>query len=121
MDIYAFTDNAIMQQIGIKLKEERVAQNISQVALAEASGLSQFSVSQIENGHNTSILSILAILRALNRLEILDELFAEKPISPVALSALLKSQKQRKRSYPKGGESGLLKAGEGDFNWDEDK
>lgn len=119
MDIYAFTDNAILQQIGMKLKEERVAQNISQIALAQASGLSQFSISQIENGHNTSILSILAILRALNRLELLDDLFAEKTISPVAISAFLKSQKQRKRSYPKGEGNGLLLAGEGDFNWDD--
>lgn len=120
MDIYSYTDNAILQQIGAKLKEERIAQNISQMALAEASGLSQFSVSQIENGHNTSLLSILAILRVLNRLEVLDELFAEKPISPVALSALMKSQKKRKRSYPKVTDEKITTmAAESDFNWDE--
>lgn len=119
MDIYSYTDNAILQQIGAKLKEERIAQNISQMALAEASGLSQFSVSQIENGHNTSLLSILAILRVLNKLEVLDELFAEKPISPVALSALMKSQKKRKRSYPKVTDEKITMAAESDFNWDE--
>ena len=119
MDIYAYTDNAILKQIGAKLKEERMAQNISQTTLAERSGLSQFSVSQIENGHNTSLLSILAILRTLNKLEVLAELFAEKPISPVALSALMKSQKQRKHSYPTGKEGGLNMAADIDFNWDE--
>ena len=118
-DIYAYTDKAILRQIGEKLKEERLAQNISQTALAEASGLSQFSISQIENGHNTSLLSVLAILRVLNRLDVLSEIFAEKPISPVALSALMKKQKKRTHTYPLGEQDNITIACENDFNWDE--
>lgn len=101
MDIYAFTDKSILKQIGLKVKEARIAKNISQAALAEACGLSQFSISQVENGHNTSLESMIMILRALNRLEVLEELFAEKPISPIALSEMRRKEKIRKHAYSK--------------------
>ena len=99
VDIYALTDSAILLQIGQKLKEARIEQNISQKALAESSGLSTFSISQMENGHNTSLLSLIMVLRALNRLDVFEGLFREKPISPVALSELMKKNQQRKRAY----------------------
>jgi len=99
MDIYAIKDKAIMKQLGARLKEERIAQNISQVQLAEASGLSQFSVSRIENGYNTSILSILGVLRVLHRLELLNDLYPKKKRGRKPASA--EPVKERKRSYHK--------------------
>ncbi|MBR1388410.1 MAG: helix-turn-helix transcriptional regulator [Prevotella sp.] len=98
-DIYALTDSAILELIGQKLKEARVEQNISQKALAENCGLSAFSISQMENGHNTSLLSLVMVLRALNRLEIFAELFREKPLSPVAISEYMKKNPRRQRAY----------------------
>lgn len=119
MDIYAFTDKAILKQIGTKIKEERVAKNISQSALAEACGLSQFSISQVENGHNTSLGSLIMILRALNRLEVLDGLFAEKPISPIALSQMQKKEGVKKHAY-KRNNANVNENENADFNWDEE-
>ena len=120
MDVYAYTDSAILKQIGQRIKKERVAKNITQTGLAEACGLSQFSISQVENGHNTSLSSIIAILRALNRLEVLEALFAEKPISPIALSEMQRKQKPKKHAYTKGqGGSGQGADEAVDFNWDE--
>lgn len=101
MDIYSFPDNAILKQIGLKIKAARIADNISQSALAKACGLSQFSISQIENGHNTSLMGIIMILRALNRLDVLEELFAEKPVSPIELSELRKKSVEKKHAYKK--------------------
>lgn len=98
-EIYALTDGAILVQIGAKLKEERVERNLSQKDLATACGLSAFSISQMENGHNTSLLSLIMVLRALNRLEILEELLRERPVSPVAMSEYMKKHPERKRAY----------------------
>lgn len=119
-DIYELTDNAIMAQIGLKLKEERVARNISQKELARTCGLSMFSISQIENGHNTSLLSLIMILRALERLDILNDLFAEKQLSPVAYSEAMKKmqmneRKHAYRSYSMGNPDRRVAE---DFNWD---
>ena len=98
-EIYALTDGAILVQIGEKLKEERVERNLSQKDLATACGLSAFSISQMENGHNTSLLSLIMVLRALNRLEILEELLRERPVSPVAMSEYMRKHPKRKRAY----------------------
>ena len=98
-DIYALTDNAILVQMGTKLKEARIEKNLSQKDLAAACGLSAFSISQMENGHNTSLLSLIMVLRALNRLEILEELLRERPVSPVAISEYMKKHPERKRAY----------------------
>jgi len=70
------TDVEILQKIGSKLKELRLEQNVKQKELAEKSGLSMFSISQMETGHNTSMQSIIQFLRALNRLDILAPLFS---------------------------------------------
>lgn len=116
-DIYALSDQAIIVQIGSKIKESRVAKNLSQKALADACGLSAFSISQIENGHNTSLLSLVMVLRALSRLDILEVFFEEEPISPVALSKYMKQHPRRQRAYRSKDQT---VAPEGsDFNWDE--
>ena len=60
-NIYALTDKAIFVQIGKKLKEARVSQNMSQKTLATASGMSMFSISQMENG-----IIVLYLLPSLN-------------------------------------------------------
>lgn len=117
-DIYALTDPAIIAQIGQKLKEARIEQNISQKTLADRCGLSSFSISQMENGHNTSLLSIVMVLRALNRLEILAEFFREKPISPVAISEYMKKNPQRHRAYNTKNETDKKDMSENDFNWE---
>ena len=117
-DIYALTDAAILAQIGQKLKEARIEQNISQKALADSCGLSTFSISQMENGHNTSLLSLVMVLRALNRLEIFAELFREKPISPVALSEYMKKNPQRQHAYNTKVEADKKDRSSKDFNWD---
>lgn len=120
MDIYSLTDRAILGEIGRKLKEVRLKQNIAQKELAESCGLSTFSISQMEHGHNTSLLSLIMVLRALNRLDVLEDLLQEEPISPVALSAFAKKHSVRKRSgsskHQKGEED--LSATE-NFDWDD--
>lgn len=119
-DIYSYSDNAILQQIGQKLKDARLAQNISQRKLAEDSGMSNFSISQMESGHNTSVLSLIMVLRALNKLDVLSDLFMEEPISPIALSEAMKKQRKRKHAYQFDTESApSMVADETDFNWDE--
>ena len=120
-DIYALSDPAILAQIGKRLKEARIEQNISQKLLADSSGLSPFSISQMENGHNTSLLSLIMVLRALNRLDVFEGLFREKPVSPVALSKYMKKNPQRQHAYsmnPTAEKGGEITS---DFSWDEDK
>lgn len=72
MNYDEISDIELLQRIGAKLKEIRLKQNIKQKELAKRAGLSMFSISQMETGHNTSMQSIIQVLRALNRMDMLD-------------------------------------------------
>ena len=97
MDVYALTNDAIMRQIGLKLKELRIEKNMKQKDLSETSGVSLFTISAVENGKTTSMLTIIQLLRALEHLDYLDRFFQEQAISPIAYSKLLQNNTKRER------------------------
>lgn len=97
MDLYAQTNDAIMRLIGSKLKELRIEKNMKQAELADASGVSVFTISSVENGKTTSLLTIVQLLRALEHLDYLDRFFQEKTISPIAYAKLMKNNKKKIR------------------------
>lgn len=97
IDLYLASDKVLLKEIGQKVKRLRIAANVSQKALAERSGVSAFSISQIENGSNPSLLTLLMILRALNALNMMYLFFEEEPISPIAIAKLAEKQRIRQR------------------------
>lgn len=86
------TDEEILKKIGAKLKEIRLEANMKQRELSEKSGLSMFSISQIETGHNTSILSLIQVLKVLDRMDMLEPFMKEREIDPELLEKFIKSQ-----------------------------
>lgn len=86
------TDEEILKKIGAKLKEIRLEANMKQRELSEKSGLSMFSISQIETGHNTSILSLIQVLKVLDRIDMLEPFMKEREIDPELLEKFIKSQ-----------------------------
>ena len=97
MDLYIQTNDAIMRQIGSKLKELRIERNMKQTELADASGVSVFTISSVENGKATSLLIIIQLLRALEHLDYLERFFQEEAISPIDYAKLLKNNKRKVR------------------------
>lgn len=97
MDIYSLTNDAIMRQIGSKLKELRIEKNMKQTELADAAGISVFTISAVENGKTTSLLTIVQLLRALEHLDYFDSFFQEEAMSPIAYAKLMKKNKKKER------------------------
>ena len=97
MDIYALTNDAILKQMGSKLKELRIIRGMKQTELAEASGVSVFTISAAENGKTTSMLTIIQILRALENLDYLSQFFQQQEISPIAYAKLMEKNKRKER------------------------
>lgn len=91
------TDRALLSLAGQKIKQIRLAKQLSQQELSKRSGLSVFSISQIENGSNTSFLSLLALLRAMGKLDMISSFWADEPINPIALADYAKAHPQPKR------------------------
>ena len=112
MDLYAQTNDAILRQIGSKLKELRIEKNMKQAELADASGVSVFTISSVENGKTTSQLTIVQLLRALGHLDYLDRFFQEETISPIAYAKLLKNNKKKIRV-----KSSSTDTNKGDSEW----
>ena len=77
------TDNAIMEELGRRLRQARLARNVSQGALAEEAGVARFTLQRIEEGRSTSTANLIKLLRALDLLEGLDGLVPEGIGRPV--------------------------------------
>ncbi|HHV85540.1 MAG TPA: helix-turn-helix domain-containing protein [Petrimonas sp.] len=95
MDWYYMSDNAILQEIGQRLRSYRRKRKLTQKVLAERTGLSLFTIAQIEQGKAVSLSSLLPVLRELRLLNNLDAFIPNIPESPINLL-----NKQRKNKKP---------------------
>ena len=98
MELYAPTDNMILEKIGENIKRMRLEHNISQKELASSAGVAISSIAALERGENISLKTLVPILRALNSLHMLSDFLKEPEISPIAYAKQLDGQKTRKRA-----------------------
>jgi DNA-binding XRE family transcriptional regulator len=84
MDLYYLTDSALIEYLGGKLAELRIASNMTQAELSGVAGVGVSTVREAEKGGNISLAKLVRILRALGRLELLEPFFAPAPVSPIA-------------------------------------
>lgn len=94
----AMSDTAIVEKIGIFIKNERLSSNKTQSQLAEQAGINRSTISQIENGEAISMLSLIQIMRALNILQLLDIFSVSTEISPIELARKDQQKRQRARN-----------------------
>jgi transcriptional regulator with XRE-family HTH domain len=83
---YAMSDPAIVTELGSLIRRIRLQKNITQQQLADKSGLYRSTISEMENGRASSLLSFIVVLRGLEKLEILNSLSDIPPISPLKLA-----------------------------------
>jgi len=98
-DWYALSDPAIVQEIGKQLKRMRLKNNLTQQELANRSGLFRSTISEIENGRISSVLSLIQLLRGLNNLELLENFVVQEELSPLMVAE--QQAKMRKRASGK--------------------
>lgn len=96
---YALSDPAIIEEIGKQLKRMRLKNNFTQQELANRSGLFRSTISEIENGRISNLLSLIQLLRALNTLELLNAFVVKEEISPLMVAE--QQAKMRKRASGK--------------------
>lgn len=83
MEITQFdSDNAVLSEIGTRLERIRLSKNVSQVQLAENSGVSRATVERVERGEAVNFKSVLRILRSLGMIEALGEVIVEPRLGP---------------------------------------
>lgn len=98
IDIYASSDNRLIELIGTKVKNLRLNKNMSQASVATDSGVTISVVQRLEKGAGCTLLNLIKILRGINGLNLISDFFKQEPVSPRMLAQLANKKKARKRA-----------------------
>ncbi len=94
-DISLLSDVAILQEIGMFIKNKRVIQELTQEELAEKANISRSTLSLMEKGKNTALVNLVKVLRILDALYVFETFKEEQMISPLQLAK--QDEQKRKR------------------------
>jgi len=100
MSIGSYTTNQdFITLLSQRLKEYRLAARISQKEMAEKSGVSQTTISHLEQGVNRNITlnNFISLLRVVGMEQCLNDLLPELPMPPMALKQMNKYIPKRVR------------------------
>jgi transcriptional regulator with XRE-family HTH domain len=89
------TDRTILQELGKRVRAQRLALNLTQSQLAEEAGVGRATVNRLERGACINLSCFIRILRVLGLVEALEILIPENVISPIAALKLRGRQRQR--------------------------
>lgn len=90
------SDDAILREIGSRLATARLAQDLTQAALADEAGISKRTVERLESGEVAARLSgLVRVCRALNMVDRLEALVPSPMVSPVEQLKLAGRRRKR--------------------------
>jgi transcriptional regulator with XRE-family HTH domain len=99
--VYAKADAEILAELGGMLKQRRIAGNLTQSELAEATGISKDQISAIERTGKTTLATLVAISRKFGLLQQLLAVYKTPELTPMQKyeieRKIAKIKKTRKR------------------------
>ena len=96
MTFHLSTSAEILRALGVRLREQRLAQSLTQRELAQMVGLSLGAVRKLESDGQCSLETLVRVAQALGLLEALDDLFVLKRQSIAQMEQVdLVSRRQR--------------------------
>ena len=97
MNFYGMSDKAILRELGRRIKQHRLAKNITQESLAEMAGLSRMTIVKLEQGKTSTLLTFVQVLHALGSLDGLESFLPDLGPSPLQV-ARMKGKKRSRAS-----------------------
>jgi putative transcriptional regulator len=94
----SLSDTAVLRELGSRLAQYRLNQNLTQERLAHEAGISLRTLTRIENGEPSQTSNVLRLLRALGLLDNLDALVPAPAVSPIEQLKLKGKVRQRASS-----------------------
>lgn len=95
MDFRVMSDKAILEELGARLRRQRLNQDITQKELAEKAAVSRTVIQKMEQGEEVVVAGLIRVMRALNLLDQLDNFLPDPGISPIQLARLQGKERQR--------------------------
>ncbi len=77
------TDATVVEELGRRLRQTRLEQNLAQRQLADEAGVSTPTIRNLEDGKPTQLVTMIRVLRILGLIEGLDLLVPEPVPSPI--------------------------------------
>lgn len=102
MSTHYLSDQAILTDLGQRLRQRRLDRNLSQAEVASAAGLDRTTVGQLERDGRASLLTVVQVLRALGALDELASFLPPAGPSPLELARRQGHARQR-ASRPRAG------------------
>ena len=96
MDIYAYSDESLCEELFNRIERIRLSKNISQKSIANEVGITPVTYRNLKTG-NAKLVTFVAVLRCLEKLEQLDQFLPDEPVSPIQLAKQQGKQRQRAR------------------------
>jgi transcriptional regulator with XRE-family HTH domain len=95
------TDQAVLVELGARLKRQRLERNIPQEELADSAGIGRATLQRLEGGRSVQTGSLVKLLRAFDLLGGLDVVIPERVSLPIA--QLEREQRSRSRQRARRG------------------
>ena len=96
----AMSTRSLLQEIGSRVKRERLNQNIPQEQLALKAGVARRALQNLESDGTCTLETLVNILRALEKIEQLNVLLPDPGPSPLQL-ARLEGRKPQRAATPR--------------------
>jgi transcriptional regulator with XRE-family HTH domain len=90
-----YSESALLETLGARLKAWRLRRDITQAELAERAGVSRRTIQSLEDGGSVQLGTFLRVARELGLLDGLDTLVPEPGPSPLELLDRGGAQRQR--------------------------
>lgn len=94
------TDEAVLDELGQRLKQTRLQRNLTQRHLAEEAGVSLATVRSLEDGKPSQLVTLIRVLRVLGLLGGLERAVPEPSPSPIE-ELRLRGRERRRASSPR--------------------
>lgn len=98
-DLKSYTDAEIIQALGVRFKEYRISRRLTQKDVSVQTGISILTIRKFENGqaYNIQMSNFIALMRMLDRLDEIEMLLPEIPVSAYELEKIMKKKPRRIR------------------------
>jgi transcriptional regulator with XRE-family HTH domain len=98
MNIYGMSDKAILREMGMRVKQRRLAKNLTQESLAKMAGVNRMTVVNLEQGKAAALLTLVQVLRALGSLDGFESFLPELGPSPLQVAKMKGKERSRASS-----------------------
>jgi transcriptional regulator with XRE-family HTH domain len=95
VNIYKMSDDGIIQTIGDFVKHHRLQKNITQKSLAEKAGINRTTLSDLELGKRSQLITLIQVLRIINKLDVFESFEVKQQISPIKLAEMEMKKRQK--------------------------